>query len=97
MFAVIVYDIPTDERGKKRYQKIHKLCQKNGYAVNGSVFEFDMDYTEFLKLTRDIEKVIDIDADSVRIYVVGKQRTEQNTRLLGKREVIEVNDIVSVW
>lgn len=56
-----------------------------------------MDYTEFLKLTRDIEKVIDINADSVRIYVVGKQRTEQNTRLLGKREIIEVDDIASVW
>lgn len=97
MFAVIVYDIPTDERGKKRYQKIHKLCQKNGYAVNGSVFEFDMDYTEFLKLIHDIEKVIDINADSVRIYVIGRQRTEQNTRLLGKREIIEVDNIVSVW
>lgn len=97
MFAVIVYDIPTDELGKKRYQKIHKLCQKNGYAVNDSVFEFDMDYTEFLKLTHDIEKVIDIDVDSVRIYIVGKKRTEQNTRLLGKREVIEVDDITSIW
>lgn len=50
MFAIITYDIPTDQAGKKRYSKIHKLCGRCGFWVNNSVFEFDMDYTSFLRL-----------------------------------------------
>lgn len=80
-----------------RYRKLHKLCRQNGYYVNDSVFEFEMKYDEFLKLKHDVEKIIDGTCDSVRIYVVGKNRTENNTWLLGKREVIEINDKTSVW
>lgn len=43
------------------------------------------------------QKIIDGACDSLRIYVVEKNRTETNTWLLGKREVIEINDETSVW
>lgn len=91
MFAVITYDIPTDEEGKKRYSKIHKLCKRCGFWVNNSVFEFDMDYSSFLRLKHNIEKEIKADEDSVRIYVVGKERTDNNTMTLGKKALVESN------
>lgn len=96
MFAVIVYDIPTDSVGKKRYLKIHKLCKQYGFWVNGSVFEFDMDYSSFLRLIHNIEKVIDTEQDSVRIYEIGK-RKENTVTLLGKREYIESSDEVIMF
>ena len=70
MFAIITYDIPTDQDGKKRYSKIHKLCGRCGFWVNNSVFEFDMDYTSFLRLKHNIEQIIDSGEDSVRIYII---------------------------
>ena len=59
--------------------------------------------TEKYELLKDfkqkgyVEKIIDGTCDSVRIYVVGKNRTENNTWLLGKREMIEINDETFVW
>lgn len=91
MFAVLVYDIPTDENGRRRYQKIHKLCLQKGFWVNGSVFELDMDYSSFLRLKHQIEKIMDVTQDSVRVYVLGK-RTENNVLLLGKRVDVESSD-----
>lgn len=96
MFAVIVYDIPTNAVGKKRYTKIHNLCKQYGFWVNGSVFEFDMDYSSFLRLIHNIEKVIDKEQDSVRIYEIGK-RKENTVTLLGKREYIESSDEVIMF
>lgn len=92
MFAVVVYDIPSDESGKIRSRKVHKICQKHGYHVQNSVFELDITYSDLLKLKHDIEKVIDTETDSVRLYVLGKERTDSNVILLGKREVCESND-----
>ena len=92
MFAIITYDIPTDQDGKKRYSKIHKLCGRCGFWVNNSVFEFDMDYTSFLRLKHNIEQIIDSDEDSVRIYIIGKKRTDSNTIILGKKALVESDE-----
>lgn len=92
MFAIITYDIPTDQDGKKRYSKIHKLCGRCGFWVNNSVFEFDMDYTSFLRLKHNIEQIIDSGEDSVRIYIIGKKRTGSNTIILGKKALVESDE-----
>lgn len=92
MFAIITYDIPTDQDGKKRYSKIHKLCGRCGFWVNNSVFEFDMDYTSFLRLKHNIEQIIDSGKDSVRIYIIGKKRTDSNTIILGKKVLVESDE-----
>lgn len=92
MFAILVYDIPNDDDGKKRYQKLYRLCRQYFWHVQKSVFEIDLDYGSLLRLRHEIEKIIDNEVDSVRIYVLGKRRTDDNTILLGKRERIESND-----
>ena len=89
MFAVIVYDIPVSDSGKRRYSKIHKLCERHGFWVNNSVFEFDMDYTSFLRLKHNIEKNMVPEEDSIRIYILGKCRTKNNTIVLGKEATVE--------
>lgn len=92
MFAVLAYDIPTDALGLRRRNKIYKICKKHGYHVQNSVFELSLDYSSLLRLEHDISNVLDNNVDSVRIYYIGKRRTDDNVKLLGKREVMESND-----
>lgn len=92
MFVVIAYDVADSAcSGKQRYQQLHKLCQRLGYAVNYSVFEFDMAYSDIMKLIHDIQKIINLEVDSVRIYFLG-HRTDSNVLLLGKRRTVEMSD-----
>ena len=92
MFAIIVYDIPSDPSGMKRRNKVYKLCKKYGYHVQNSVFELTLDYSSLLRLEHNIEHEIDSKYDSVRIYSLGKTRTDENVKILGKRELLESND-----
>lgn len=80
MMSIVSYDVSTiDAGGKRRLRKIAKLCQNYGQRVQNSVFEVDVDYSSFLKLKNELEKVIDTDTDSLRIYYLGnnwKHRVE---------------------
>lgn len=92
MFAVLVYDIPSDMNGIKRRNKVYKICKRYGYHVQNSVFELTVDYSQLLKLEHDIEKILDGSYDSVRVYHLGKSRTENNVVCLGKTELCESDD-----
>ena len=92
MFAVLVYDIPSDDAGMRRRNKIYKLCKKYGYHVQNSVFELDVDYTQLLRIEHEIEGILDGTQDSVRVYSLGKSRTDNNVICLGKREICESDE-----
>ena len=72
---------------------LYHLCKSQGWHVQKSVFEFDIDYGALKRLEHKISKIIDKELDSVRIYYLGKQRTDTNVILLGKRELVESNDV----
>lgn len=91
MFAILVYDIPSDQKGTKRRNKLFKICSKYGYHVQASVFEFDIDYSQMMRIEHDVEKIIDANIDSVRVYCLGKSRTEANTIVLGRSDLCESN------
>lgn len=92
MFALLVYDIPADKSGTKRRNIVHKICKKYGYHVQNSVFELTVDYTQLKKIEHDIENSIDPITDSIRIYHIGKKRTETNVICLGRTELCESSD-----
>ena len=92
MFAVIMYDIPSDEEGTKRRTKVHNLLLKYGYHVQNSAFELTVDYGKLLTLIHEISKIIDNEVDSVRLYKLGAKRTSENVVLIGKREYVETSD-----
>lgn len=80
MMCVVSYDVSTiDSAGKRRLRKVAKECLNYGQRVQNSVFEVDVDYSTFLKLKDKLEKTIDSDKDSLRIYYLGnnwKKRVE---------------------
>lgn len=72
MMTLISYDVSTvDAAGRKRLRKVAKECVNYGQRVQNSVFEVDTDYATFLKLKDRLEKIINIEKDSLRFYYLG--------------------------
>jgi len=63
MFVILVYDI-----GQKRVGKVLKTCRKYLYWVQNSVFEGEITQTNLIKLKAELNRIIDVEKDSVIIY-----------------------------
>jgi len=75
--------------------KLAKLLQDYGRRVQKSVFECLIDDRRFLVLKQEIEKIIDLEADSVRYYILC-QRCVSNIDVSGWGTVSEDLDIIIV-
>lgn len=74
MMVLISYDVSTtDSGGKKRLRKVAKECQNHAQRVQNSVFEADLDYSQFLKLRERLVDIIDPKKDSLRFYYLGNK------------------------
>ena len=89
MYLLLTYDINTEtETGKKRLTKVAKTCEKYGFRVQNSVFEINVDPAKLISLTNTLYSIIDSDADSIRIYKLGKSYRADLT-IIGQRKLIE--------
>jgi CRISPR-associated protein Cas2 len=74
MMVLITYDVNTEtEAGKKRLHKVAKQCQNYGQRVQNSVFECIIDPARLKELQSKLEKIIDMDKDSIRYYYLGDE------------------------
>jgi CRISPR-associated protein Cas2 len=64
MFIVVSYDIVDD----RRRQRLAKVLANYGQRVQKSVFDCDLDDRKFLKMKKEIDKLLDHEQDSVRFY-----------------------------
>ncbi len=72
MMVLISYDVSTiDSDGKKRLRQVSKKCQNHAQRVQNSVFEANLDYSSFLKLKKELIRIIDSEKDSLRFYYLG--------------------------
>jgi CRISPR-associated protein Cas2 len=80
MMVLITYDVNTEtSEGKKRLRLVAKQCRNYGQRVQNSVFECLVDPAQFAELRHKLEKIIDIERDSLRYYFLGshwKNRVE---------------------
>ena len=67
-FYIICYDSPND----KRRTKLHKLLKNYAVPVQKSVFETFLERAIFEKMMRKIEKLMNSEEDSVRIYSMSR-------------------------
>lgn len=63
MFVIISYDI-----NHKRVGKVLKICRKYLVHMQKSVFEGKLTESELCRLKAELEKVIELQEDSVCIY-----------------------------
>lgn len=70
LFYLIIYDLPDTKAANKRRTRLHKLLSGYGTWTQYSVFECFLTATQFAKLQTQVEKLINPNEDSVRIYVL---------------------------
>lgn len=66
MICVVCYDIPD----QKRRTRLHKTLEGFGDPVQESVFECDLTPLQKRKMVQKIEKIVELPADKVRIYML---------------------------
>ena len=72
MLLLITYDVNTTDRsGQRRLTKIAKRCCDYGQRVQNSVFECDLDQTQYLFFKDKLLSLMDVERDSLRIYRLG--------------------------
>lgn len=91
MLIVVVYDISSESANK-----VIKLCSKYGQRVQNSVFECQLNWSQYLELKANLSATIDLKIDSIIIYnlgntfkdkvdVIGKQKQlykQENTLII---------------
>ena len=74
MLILIAYDVnTTDTKGRKRLNKVAKVCASYGQRVQNSLFECDLDSTQLVLVKSKLLCLIDKTQDSLRIYNLGKK------------------------
>jgi len=89
MFYLVAYDISDDQRRTK----VAKILEDFGDRVQYSVFEMILERSEQLTEMRSrLEKVIDSEGDSVRIYFLC-QGCRAKVAILGQGEVYQDEEV----
>lgn len=91
MLVLITYDVNTEtEGGKKRLRKVAKECVNYGVRVQNSVFECIVDNAKCVEIKAKLEKIIDINKDSLRFYYLGNNY-ESKVEHIGAKKTIRVD------
>lgn len=74
MYAILVYDIMFDEKGKKILPKVFKVCKKYLVHIQNSVFEGNLSKADSFALKKELDKYIRKDKDSVILFYTREER-----------------------
>lgn len=68
MYVILVYDIKTDQEGKKILPKVFKICKKYLIHIQNSVFEGELSIPQLKTLKMELSRYIRDDCDSLIIF-----------------------------
>jgi CRISPR-associated protein Cas2 len=91
MFILVAYDI-VDHRQRLR---LAKVLTNYGQRVQKSVFECQLDDRQYLKMRKEIDKLLDPEQDSVRYYFLCS-RCRGNVEVSGWGAVREEEEVIVV-
>ena len=78
MLVLVTYDVSTETKeGKRRLVKVAKRCVAHGQRVQNSVFECNIEWSQFVALQNELKKIINPDEDSLRFYNLGNSYKEK--------------------
>ena len=87
---LITYDVATTTAiGRRRLQKIAKICQNHGQRVQNSVFECVVDNTQLAELKIKLKETINPGEDSLRIYQLGNNY-KNKVEHIGVKESLDI-------
>jgi len=78
MLVLLTYDVSTETpEGRKRLNKVAKRCIAHGQRVQNSVFECNIDWSQFITLQNELKNIINPAEDSLRFYNLGNTYKEK--------------------
>lgn len=91
MLVLITYDVNTEEpSGAKRLRNIAKQCKNFGKRVQYSVFECELDPTQFEQLKNRLLSIYSKSKDSLRFYKLGS-KWQHKIEHFGAKKPIDLN------
>ena len=92
MMVLVSYDVSTiDRRGRTRLRKVAKACLDYGQRVQNSVFECNVDPTQWAMLKQRLEELYNPEQDSLRFYYLGSN-WQRRVEHLGAKDVPNLED-----
>ena len=79
MYIILTYDVKEE-----RVAKVCKYLRQYLNWVQNSVFEGDLTTSELIQVIDGLEKLIDTEEDSIRIYMLPREK-DLKKLLIGKR------------
>lgn len=72
MLVLVTYDVATaTPAGRRRLAQAAKACLDYGQRVQASVFECNVDMTQWTELEHRLLGIVNMDEDSLRCYFLG--------------------------
>lgn len=72
MMVVVSYDVSTlKPEGRRRLRRVAKICLDFGQRVQNSVFQCEVDPTQWTQLRHRLLQTYDETEDSLRFYFLG--------------------------
>ena len=91
MLVLVTYDVSTTTAaGKRRLNKVAKVCLNFGQRVQNSVFECQVDPAQWADLKHRLEQLYDPHTDSLRFYYLGA-KWERRVEHLGAKPSVDLN------
>jgi len=92
MDVLVTYDVSTvDRTGQRRLRRVAKICEGFGQRVQNSVFECALTEAQLEQLLHRLEKAIDTDQDSLRIYRLQQPR-DQFVQVIGRQPEFDIRE-----
>ena len=94
MLVLITYDVNTEtDAGKRRLRRVAKQCVNYGRRVQNSVFECEMDNAKCREVKAILEKIIDVNKDSLRFYYLGNNY-KNKVEHIGVKESVDMKGVL---
>jgi len=78
MLVLLTYDVSTESSaGRRRLRQVAKKCLSYGQRVQNSVFECNLDWSQYIKLQNELKEIINKEEDSLRFYNLGNNYSEK--------------------
>lgn len=78
MLVLITYDVKTESPdGRRRLNRVAKKCLSYGQRVQNSVFECNIDWSQYLNLQNELKSIINTNEDSLRFYNLGNNYSKK--------------------
>lgn len=95
MLVLVTYDVSTETTaGIKRLYRVAKKCLSYGQRVQNSVFECNIDWSQYLKLQNELRTIINVDKDSLRFYNLGNNYLHKVIHIGNKPSINVEGDLI---